>query len=63
MDKDLDAGLSPAKELHRHSRGLPALDSILQDLRYTFRTISLPAQRRNKPLGEHPRHHRPTEAR
>jgi predicted permease len=32
-------GLSPAKDLHRQSRGLPALDSILQDLRYTFRTM------------------------
>ena len=39
MDKDPDAELSPAKELHRESRGLPALDSILQDLRYTFRTM------------------------
>jgi predicted permease len=39
MDKDLDAGPKSAKELHRESRGLPALDSILQDLRYTFRTM------------------------
>jgi len=39
MDKDPDAELSPAKELHRQSRGLPALDTILQDLRYTFRTM------------------------
>jgi predicted permease len=32
-------GVEPAKELHRDSRGLPALDSVLQDLRYTFRTL------------------------
>lgn len=27
------------KELHREARGLPAIDTILQDLRYTFRTL------------------------
>jgi len=32
-------GMEPAKELHREARGLPSLDSILQDLRYTFRTL------------------------
>src|SRR5437016_510599 len=39
MDKDLDAELSSARQLHRQSRWLPALDTILQDLRYTFRTL------------------------
>ena len=32
-------GLEPSKELHREVRGLPFLDSIVQDLRYTFRTL------------------------
>ncbi|MGH9450989.1 MAG: ADOP family duplicated permease, partial [Terriglobia bacterium] len=32
-------GIEPSKELHREVRGLPFLDSILQDLRYTFRTL------------------------
>ena len=32
-------GVEQAKELHRGSRGLPTLDSILQDLRYCFRTL------------------------
>ena len=32
-------GLEPAKELHRDTRGLPFLDSLMQDLRYTFRTL------------------------
>jgi predicted permease len=32
-------GVVSAKELHREARGLPALDTILQDLRYAFRTL------------------------
>ncbi|MGH9447138.1 MAG: permease prefix domain 1-containing protein [Terriglobia bacterium] len=32
-------GVEQAKERHREARGVPALDSILQDLRYTFRTL------------------------
>ncbi|MGH9403867.1 MAG: ABC transporter permease, partial [Terriglobia bacterium] len=32
-------GIEPSKELHREVRGLPFLDSIVQDLRYTFRTL------------------------
>ncbi len=32
-------GIESAKELHRDTRGLPSLDSVLQDLRYTFRTL------------------------
>lgn len=32
-------GIEPSKELHREARGLPFLDSILQDLRYTLRTL------------------------
>jgi len=32
-------GMVPAKELHRETRGMPALDSFLQDIRYTFRTL------------------------
>jgi predicted permease len=32
-------GIEPAKELHRDTRGLPILDSLLQDLRYTFRIL------------------------
>jgi predicted permease len=32
-------GVEPAKELHRETRGLPALDSVLQDLRYAARTL------------------------
>src|SRR5207247_5348126 len=31
--------IEPARELHREARGLPALDTLLQDLRYTFRTL------------------------
>ncbi|HEV2245763.1 MAG TPA: permease prefix domain 1-containing protein, partial [Terriglobia bacterium] len=30
-------GIEPSKELHRDARGLPALDHLLQDLRYTLR--------------------------
>src|ERR1700712_1553699 len=33
-------GLDAAKESHRETRGLPALDILLQDLRYTLRTLS-----------------------
>ncbi|HLI34403.1 MAG TPA: permease prefix domain 1-containing protein, partial [Terriglobia bacterium] len=32
-------GMEQAKERHREARGLPLLDSIVQDLRYTFRTL------------------------
>ena len=32
-------GIESAKELHRDTRGLPSLDSVLLDLRYTFRTL------------------------
>ncbi len=32
-------GIESAKELHRDTRGFPSLDSVLQDLRYTFRTL------------------------
>jgi len=32
-------GIQQAKEQHRDSRGLPALEVLLQDLRYTFRTL------------------------
>ena len=32
-------GIVQAGELHREARGLPALDVLLQDLRYTFRTL------------------------
>lgn len=32
-------GVESAKELHREARGLPFLDSTLQDLRYTWRTL------------------------
>ncbi|HEY3940256.1 MAG TPA: ABC transporter permease [Bryobacteraceae bacterium] len=32
-------GLTEAREAHRDARGLPAAESILQDLRYTFRTL------------------------
>ena len=32
-------GLEPARERHRDARGLPLLDSILQDLRYAARTL------------------------
>src|SRR5260221_6462346 len=31
--------IEPARELHREARGLPALDTLLQDLRYTFRAL------------------------
>ncbi len=31
--------LGVAHELHRDARGLPALESVLQDLRYAFRTL------------------------
>ncbi|MEO7145399.1 MAG: ABC transporter permease [Bryobacteraceae bacterium] len=31
--------LEANRELHREARGLPALDVLLQDLRYTFRTL------------------------
>jgi putative ABC transport system permease protein len=32
-------GMDAARELHRESRGLPALETILQDVRYSFRTL------------------------
>jgi predicted permease len=32
-------GVAQAKEQHREARGLPALDVLLQDLRYTLRTL------------------------
>ncbi len=32
-------GVAQAKERHREARGLPALDVLLQDLRYAFRTL------------------------
>jgi len=32
-------GVTQARERHRESRGLPVLDVLLQDLRYTFRTL------------------------
>src|SRR2546426_2591386 len=32
-------GMEQAKELHREARGLPALDILMQDLRYAFRTL------------------------
>ncbi len=32
-------GVEQAKEKHRDARGLPALDVLAQDLRYTFRTL------------------------
>jgi predicted permease len=32
-------GVEQAKEQHREARGLPVLDSLVQDLRYAFRTL------------------------
>jgi predicted permease len=32
-------GVAALRERHRDARGLPAIDTILQDLRYTFRTL------------------------
>src|ERR1051325_10689257 len=32
-------GVQQSRELHRESRGLPWLDVLMQDLRYTFRTL------------------------
>ena len=32
-------GVAQSKEQHRETRGLPLLDVLLQDLRYTFRTL------------------------
>ena len=32
-------GVAQSREQHREARGLPALDLLLQDLRYTFRTL------------------------
>ncbi len=32
-------GMDAAREMHRESRGLPALETILQDARYSFRTL------------------------
>jgi predicted permease len=32
-------GMQQARELHRESRGLPWLDIVIQDLRYTFRIL------------------------
>ena len=32
-------GMDAARESHRESRGLPALETILQDIRYSFRTL------------------------
>ncbi|MGH9584028.1 MAG: permease prefix domain 1-containing protein, partial [Bryobacteraceae bacterium] len=32
-------GVTQSREKHREARGLPLLDSLIQDLRYTFRTL------------------------
>lgn len=32
-------GIEPVKQLHRETRGVPMLDGILQDLRYSVRTL------------------------
>jgi hypothetical protein len=32
-------GVAQSKEQHREARGLPVLDVLLQDLRYTLRTL------------------------
>jgi predicted permease len=32
-------GMESARELHREARGLPLFDTLLQDLRYTFRNL------------------------
>ena len=32
-------GVAQLREQHREARGLPFLDTLLQDLRYTFRTL------------------------
>ncbi|MCI0387383.1 MAG: permease prefix domain 1-containing protein [Acidobacteria bacterium] len=32
-------GMDAARELHRETRGLPVLETILQDVRYSFRTL------------------------
>ena len=32
-------GIEPAKQLHRETRGLPLLDGLLQDVRYSVRTL------------------------
>jgi len=32
-------GVEPTRELHRDTRGLPFLETLRQDLRYTFRTL------------------------
>src|SRR5262245_37351077 len=32
-------GMDAARELHRESRGLPLLETVLQDVRYSFRTL------------------------
>ena len=32
-------GVTQLREAHRETRGLPFLDTLLQDLRYTFRTL------------------------
>jgi predicted permease len=32
-------GTQQAKEQHRNSRGVPAMEEVMQDLRYTFRTL------------------------
>jgi hypothetical protein len=40
-------GVVQAKEQHRETRGLPWLDILMQDLRYTFRTLVCCFQRRD----------------
>ena len=32
-------GVEQARQVHRETRGLPGLDRLMQDLRYTFRTL------------------------
>lgn len=32
-------GIEQAKELHRDNRGLPLLETLVQDIRYSFRTL------------------------
>jgi predicted permease len=34
------AGIEPAKQLHRETRGVPLLDGLIQDVRYSVRTFA-----------------------
>src|SRR5262249_14647677 len=63
-------GMDVARELHRESRGLPVLETILQDVRYSIRTLrrdaglatfAISTERGNESVGKYDGAHRTPE--